>query len=176
MSARTALSTLLALSLLATVAGRPGPELSDPEVAHAAVTANAIDVELARLALERAQSPRVQQFAQTMIDVHTAVNEQAAALAQKLGVTPQENELSRSLREGAARTRSRLEQLSGAAFDRAYIEHEIAYHRAVIETVEGVLLPETENAQLKELLQNILPALDGHLRQARQVAGSLEHA
>ena len=48
-----------------------------------------------------------------MVTDHTAVNEQAAALAQRLGVTPEDNDVSRSLRNGAAEARRNLEGLAG---------------------------------------------------------------
>src|SRR5690606_30968219 len=75
------------------------PALSDPQIAHAAVTANAVDVEMGRLAASRASSPEVRAFAQTMITDHTAVNERAAALAGRLGVTPEDNAVSQSLQD-----------------------------------------------------------------------------
>ena len=94
------------------------PALTDPQIAHVAVTANAIDIEMAQLVESRTRTEEVRGFARTMITDHTAVNERAAALAERLGVTPEDNPVSRSLRESANEARERLEGLSGAAFDR----------------------------------------------------------
>src|SRR5262245_42219419 len=104
------------------------PDLSDPEVAHVAVTADNIDIDAAKFALTRTSNPAVKQFAQTMITDHTAVNEQAAALAKKLGVTPADNAVSQSLQSGAQQAHAALEPLHGRAFDRAYMDREVAYH------------------------------------------------
>src|SRR2546421_9141012 len=77
------------------------PDLSDPEVAHVAVTANGIDIDLAKFAKTRTHNAPVRAFAQRMITDHTGVNAQAAALAKKLGVTPTDNAVSQSLQSGA---------------------------------------------------------------------------
>src|SRR6476661_9318938 len=122
------------------------PDLSDPEVAHVAVTANSIDIDLAKLAQSRTHNHDVKQFAATMITDHSAVNAQATALATKLGVTPKDNAVSQSLLKGAAETRAAIEPLKGKAFDKAYIDREVAYHEAVIGALDSLLIPTTSNA------------------------------
>jgi putative membrane protein len=163
--------------LLAATAGLEAqiapPNLSDPEVAHVAVTANSIDIELARVAQSRVDKGEVRAFANTMITDHSAVNAQAAALAKKLGVTPADNAVSRSLLAGAATARASLEKLRGVAFDRAYIDREVAYHQAVLDAIDGVLVPTTENAELKKLLTEVRPAIAAHLAHAKQLRRSL---
>lgn len=149
------------------------PDLSDPEVAHVAVTANRIDVDLAKFAQTRGQSPAVMQFAATMIADHNAVNAQASALAQKLGVTPVDNAVSQSLRAGAAGARTTLDPLRGAAFDRAYMDREVGYHQAVLDAIDQLLLPTTETAELRKLLVDVRPAIAAHLEHAKQVRAQL---
>lgn len=168
------LALVLAASMQAqTPAPAAPPNLSDPEVAHVAVTANAIDVELAKFTLARTRAPVVRQFAQTMINDHTAVNAQAAALAGKLGVTPADNAVSQSLQTGAADARKTLESLQGAAFDRAYMDREVGYHQAVLDAIDQLLVPTTENAELKKLLVGVRPAIAAHLEHARHLRGQL---
>lgn len=149
------------------------PDLSDPEVAHVAVTANSIDIDIARLVESRTQNADVRKFAATMITDHTAVNGQAAALAGKLGVTPQDNAVSQSLQTGAKAARSSLEPLKGREFDRAYMDREVAYHQAVLDAIDGLLIPTTSNGELKGLLVKVRPAIAAHLAHARQLRGSL---
>jgi putative membrane protein len=149
------------------------PDLSDPEVAHVAVTANTIDVELARFALTRTHDADVRQFATTMIADHNAVNAQAAALAGRLGVTPADNAVSQSLLTGAAQARTALDALKGAAFDRAYIDREIAYHQAVLGALDGLLIPTSSNADLRKLLVDVRPAIAGHLEHAKMIKARL---
>lgn len=147
--------------------------LTDPQIAHVAVTANTIDAQLGRLAEERAASPEVRAFAQTMVTDHTAVNERAGALAARLGVTPEENPVSRSLQEGAEEARRGLEGLSGDAFDRAYMDREVAYHQAVLDALDGTLIPGASNAELRSLLEEVRPAIAAHLERARAIRSSL---
>jgi putative membrane protein len=168
-----ALALGLATTLQAQSAPAPAPDLSDPAVAHVAVTANSIDIDLAKFALTRAHNADVRKFAQTMITDHTAVNEQAAALAKQLGVTPADNDVSRSLQGGASAARKTLEPLRGAAFDRAYMGREVAYHQAVLDAIDKVLIPTTENAELRKLLLDVRPAIVAHLEHAKQLRGGL---
>jgi putative membrane protein len=149
------------------------PDLSDPEVAHVAVTANSIDIDMAKFAETRTHSAPVRAFAQRMITDHTGVNVQAAALAQKLGVTPADNAVSQSLQTGAKEARAKLEPLHGAAFDRAYMDREVAYHQAVLDAIDKVLIPTTDNAELKKLLTDVRPAIVSHLDHAKRVRGML---
>ncbi|HET9949500.1 MAG TPA: DUF4142 domain-containing protein [Longimicrobiales bacterium] len=168
-----ALFLLVAGPAAAPLAAQEGPELTDPQIAHVAVTANAIDVELAELARDRAQSDDVKAFAQTMITDHTAVNERAAALAERLGVTPEDNDVSRSLRSEADSVRESLDDLGGRSFDRAYIRREVDYHGAVLEALDGLLIPQSDNAELKALLTEVRPAIAAHLEHAEQLAAEL---
>ncbi|MEJ8756159.1 DUF4142 domain-containing protein [Pontibacter sp. H259] len=176
LKAFSALASGLLLSvtvLLLPASGQNTPKLSDAEVAHTAVTANQIDIDYAKLAKERSKNADVLKFAETMASDHKAVIDQAVALVTKLGVTPKENSVSKQLLADAEKTRKTLRTKSGAAFDRAYIDNEVAYHKAVIAAVEGLLIPESENAELKGLLQSIVPALNAHLEHAQMVQKQL---
>lgn len=145
------------------------PPLSDAEVASVAVVANQIDIRYAEIAKERSKDAEVLKFAETMVSDHNAVINQAVALTKKLGVTPKENSVSQQLLSDAEKTKEMLASKSGKEFNKAYIDNEVAYHKAVIAAVEGLLIPETENAELKELLQNVVPALKTHLSHAEML-------
>ncbi|MBX2981317.1 MAG: DUF4142 domain-containing protein [Flavobacteriales bacterium] len=164
-------AVLFALSafLYAGAFAQDAPQLSDPEIAHVAVTANQIDVDYAAIAKEKSKNKDVLQFATTMAKDHTGVIKQASELAAKLGVTPKDNAMSKSLKEGEAKTSKMLRSLNGAAFDKAYIDNEVAYHKAVIDAVKNVLIPQTQNAELKNLLVSVAPVLDAHLAHAEMV-------
>jgi putative membrane protein len=168
------LAATAALLVAVTVPGLQAQDLTDPEVAHVAVTANTIDVDLAKLALERGRSDQVKAFAQTMVQDHTGVNEQAAALASRLGVTPKPNDVSASLQEGADQAMAKLHGLGGADFDRAYMAREVEYHQAVLDALDDLLIPTTENAELKSLLRTARGAIAAHLERARAIKSSIE--
>ena len=145
------------------------PKLSDAEVASVAVVANQIDIAYADIAKEKSKNAEILRFAETMTNDHNAVIAQAAALAKKLGVTPKDNAVSQKLLADAENTKKQLRASSNKAFDKMYIDNEVAYHQAVIDAVENLLIPETENAELKELLTNVVPALKTHLAHAEMV-------
>src|SRR3954466_8739275 len=126
-----AAAAMLAVAAAPAVAAGP----NDAQIAHIAYTAGQIDIAAGRQALARSHDARVRAFAQEMVRDHKAVNDQALALVKKLGVTPQANPTSASLSNGAAAKLKQLARLRGHAFDRAYVQNEVAYHR----TVNGAL-------------------------------------
>jgi putative membrane protein len=147
--------------------------LTDPEIASIAVTANQIDIDYAKIAGSKTKNQDVLKFAQTMAKDHQSVIDQAVALVTKLGVTPKDNATSKSLKAAEAKTRKMLESKSGKAFDKAYINNEVAYHKEVIKEVQNALIPDAQNAQLKSLLQSVLPVLQQHLSHAEMVQKEL---
>lgn len=149
-------------------------KLTDPEIASAAVTANQIDVNYGKIALKKSKNADVKKFAQIMIDDHSGVIDQAVALAKKLGVTPKDNPLTQQLLQGEKETTKKLNSLRGKNFDKAYIDNEVAYHEAVISAVKNVLIPQTQNAELKDLLVKVSPVLDHHLAMARKTAAEFK--
>lgn len=148
-------------------------KLTDPEIAHAAVVANQIDVDYAAIALKKTKTKSVVEYAEMMNRDHKAVIEKATNLVKKLNVTPKDNDLSKSLMSAADSTKKVLESHSGANFDKAYIDNEVAYHKAVINSVETVLIPQATNNELKDLLETVLPNLKGHLLKAETIQKEL---
>lgn len=144
-------------------------DLSDPEVAYVAVVANQIDIRYAEIAKGISTNPEVLNFAQTMIRDHNAVIKMASDLAAKLGVVPKDNKLAQQLLADARKTEKSLKSAKGTDFDRKYVNNEVGYHKAVIAAIKDVLIPETENAELKSLLQKVLPALETHLGHAEML-------
>jgi putative membrane protein len=147
--------------------------INDAQIAHVAYTAGQIDVDAGRQALERSGNADVRAFAETMVRDHAAVNGQALALVQRLHVTPEANPTSTALTSQAADAHRRLATLRGAAFDRAYVENEVAYHRAVNEALRGTLIPGAHNAELKSLLEAGLALFSAHQEHAEQLARRL---
>jgi|SRR5688572_24379443 len=174
MTTMKTIKTLLGSAILCTVfqtssVAQENPKLSDAEVAFVAVTANQIDISYAEIAKQKSKDAEVLKFAETMERDHKAVIGQATALAKKLGVTPKDNAVSKKLLADAEETKKTLHSKSATAFDKVYIDNEVAYHKAVIGAVEGLLIPETENQELKQLLQNVVPALKAHLMHAEML-------
>lgn len=146
------------------------PTLTDPQIASAAVTANQIDVNYGKIALKKTKNADIKKFAQTMVSDHEAIIKQAVALAQKLGVTPETNPVTQSLLAGEKTETAKLNSLKGKAFDKAYAENEAAYHESVVGAVKTVLLPQTQNAELKGLIESVVPLLEHHTQMAKELA------
>lgn len=144
-------------------------DLTDAEVASVAVTANQIDIEYAQIAKKRSRNQEVLNFAATMEKDHQAVIKKAVDLVTRLKVSPKDNPLTRQLIKGSEKTKADLRSKKSAQFDKAYIDNEVAYHRAVISVVETVLIPQTDNAEVKQLLSDVVPALRTHLAHAEMV-------
>jgi putative membrane protein len=156
---------------LASAFAQGGP--SDPQIAGIVVTANQIDIDAGKLAKSHTKNKEVSKFAQQMITDHTAVNKQAGTLAKKLGVTPADSDVSKSLKSDAQKNLANLKGLKGAAFDKAYTDHEVAYHQQVLDAIDKVLIPSAQNAELKDLITKVRPAIGAHLDHAKMIQSSL---
>jgi putative membrane protein len=167
--------TLVAAAILMNGAAfaQNSPKPTDPQIAHIAYTAGVIDIEAAKQALEKSKNKDVRAFAADMARDHEAVNKQALDLCKKLGVTPADNDTSKSLVKAAEAKRAELAKLSGAAFDKAYINNEVAYHKTVNGALETLLIPSASNGELKALLQTGLKLFQGHQQHAEHVAAGM---
>ena len=164
-----ALASSLVLPVAASAQG-----INDAQIASIVVTANQVDIDAGNFAKSHAASAQVKQFAEQMVTDHTGVNKQAVALATKLKVTPEDNPTSQSLKSGGDTNIATLKTLKGAAFDKAYIDHEVAYHEQVLAAVDQTLIPSASNADLKALLVKVRPAFVAHLEHAKHIQASLK--
>lgn len=146
---------------------------NDAQIAHIAYTAGQLDVDAGKQALAKSHSEAVRSFAETMVRDHGAVNEQALALVKKLGVTPEDNATSEALTKQAKEKSHELSELSGEAFDRAYIQNEVAFHRTVNGALSTTLIPSAHNAELKSLLETGLTLFQEHQKHAEQLEKNL---
>jgi len=166
---------VLALLVLATgSAWAQGSKLNDAQIAHIAYTADQIDIQAGQQALEKSNNNEVRAFAQDMVRDHTAVNEKALALVKKLNVTPEDNNTSQALSKQAAAKSAELAKLNGAAYDKAYINNEVAYHKTVNDALQNTLIPGASNSELKGLLTTGLKIFQGHQQHAEQVAAGFK--
>lgn len=167
---RSSMIGLAAGLILSTAVAIAADKPSDPQIAHIAYTAGDLDIKAAKLVLEKTKSQKVRAFANDMVRDHQAVNDKALALVKKLGVTPEDNDTSRALVTQAEQKHGELVKLSGAAFDKAYVDNEVAYHKTVNEALKTTLIPSSSNAELKSLLETGLKIFEGHLQHAEMLA------
>ena len=169
-----ALLAALVLGLGSFVArAAPAAKPTDAQIAHIAYTADQLDIEAGKQALDKSKNADVRNFAQRMVADHTSVNDQALALVKKLNVTPEDNPTSQSLTQAADAERKKLAGLDGAAFDKAYINNEVAYHKTVNEALSKTLIPDAQNAELKSLLEKGLKLFESHQQHAETLAKQL---
>ena len=165
------LSALLAALALSSPAAAAA--VNDAQIAAIVVTANQVDIDAGKLASSTTKNAEVKKFADLMITDHTGVNKSATELVTRLHVTPQDNDTSQALKAGGDKNVAALKALDGAAFDKAYVDHEVAYHQQVLDAVDQTLIPSAANADLKALLVKVRPAFVAHLEHARHLQSSL---
>jgi putative membrane protein len=163
-----------AICMLSPAAYAAGAAPTDPQIAHIAYTADEIDIQNAKQAVKISKNKEVLAFAQDMIRDHEAVNKQALDLVKKLNVKPEDNDTSRALTKAATEERANLAKLKGAAFDQAYVDNEVAYHKQVNGALETLLIPSAQNGELKDLLKTGLKLFQGHEQHAEHVASMLK--
>jgi putative membrane protein len=173
-SAITIAAITIAGLLVVSATGASAQAPTDAQIAHIVVTANQVDINAGKRAASKGTNGDVKKFGQQMVTDHTGVNKQATELVTKLKVTPQDNPTSQSLKAGGKKNIANLKTLKGAAFDKAYIDNEIAYHQAVIDAIDKTLIPNAQNAELKALLVKVRPAFVAHLEHAKTIQSSLK--
>jgi putative membrane protein len=142
--------------------------LDDPTIVAIFDAANTADMETGALAAEHGSSKEVKDFGAMLVRDHKMVRQQGRDLAAKLGVTPTPPKDDQAGRDHAAAMK-RLRALHGAAFDHAFLQHEVAFHKAVIDAVTNTLLPAIQNADLKALVVKVAPAFQAHMLAAQNL-------
>jgi putative membrane protein len=165
---------ILTIACTASFAQGKSDAPTDPQIAAIVVAANTVDINAGKLAKSKSHNKDVKAFAQQMITDHTGVNKQATALVKKLHVTPEENPTSKSLKDDGAKTAARLKGLKGAEFDKAYVDNEVTYHQTVLDAIDKTLLPNAKNADLKDLITKVRPAIAAHLDHAKQIQAAMK--
>jgi putative membrane protein len=171
---KSILLPLSALLVMGLGSGAHAAAPNDAQIAAIVVAANTVDVDAGKLAKSKTTNKELRAFADRMVTDHTGVNKQAVALVQKLHVTPEENDTSKTLKQDGASTLARLKGLSGKAFDKAYVDNEVSYHETVIDALDKTLIPSASNSELKGLLVKVRPAFVEHLEHARHIQAQLK--
>lgn len=162
-------AALFAATITAYAQGGP----NDAQIAAIVVTANQVDIDAGKLAESKAKHKDVKAFGKMMVTDHTGVNKSAKDLVTRLHVKPEDNPTAESLKKGGQENVAHLKTLKGDAFDKAYIEHEVAYHQQVLDALDKTLIPSAQNAELKALLVKVRPAFEAHLDHAKKIQAEL---
>lgn len=171
---RLATAALLAVLPLTTTPRAASAQAAKGTLDDAAIVgifdaANGWDISTGSLAAKKATRKDVKEFGAQLARDHKSVRQQGRDLAKKLGVTPTPVAKDFALKKDYDETMKKLRGLSGAAFDKAFLEHEVAYHKAVIDAVTNSFLPAIQNAEVKAFVQKVAPAFDAHLKMAENL-------
>lgn len=147
--------------------------LPESDIAAIVATANEGEIQQGNTASSRATSSEVRSFAQMMVTDHTRALEEGRAVFAARGISPAENDTSRTLRENSQRTVTNLATYTGAAFDRAYMRSQVDLHQWLLTSLDTVLIPSARTPEVRTLLQNQRGSVAAHLEQARAIHGRL---
>ena len=125
-----------------------------------------MEVELAKLAVDKASNEEVKQFAQRLVDDHTKANDELMALASQKGVTIPHDE--KAMMKG----KDKLSKLSGADFDREFISLMVKDHTKEVKEFEDVST-KAKDTDVKDWAAKTLPTLREHLQMARDINGKV---
>ena len=142
--------------------------LDDATIVAIFDAANTSDIETGELGARKGSTKAVRDFGAMLARDHKNVRQQGRDLAKKLGVTPTPPKDDNSAMEHKA-IMKKLNSLSGAEFDKAFLQNEVGYHEAVIEAVTKTLLPAIQNAELKDLVTKVAPAFVAHRDAAKNM-------
>jgi putative membrane protein len=149
---------------------------TDANIGAIVLAANQIDIDYAKLTLSKSKNTEVRAFAEQMVTDHSAVQKSVVELAGQLHLTPVDDDTSKGLKKQSVETTAKLKSLDGEAFDKAYVDNEVAYHKLVTDAVATVLIPNAKNPQLKSALQGANPLFLGHLEHARKIQAVIDPA
>lgn len=168
---KLAAATLVVLGMMSASAFS-ATKLDDATILAIFDQANMADIWTGRIGVKKGASEEVRALGRMVVTDHEAVQQMGRDLAKKLGIipTPPENDMSV---DNQAKAIAMLQSKSGAEFDKAYLEYEIAYHQAVIDAIKGTLLPSIKNEELKALVKKVLPGFEHHLAASKAAAKKL---
>ncbi len=149
-----------------------GEKLDDATIFAIFDQANAVDIYIGRLGVKQGHSEEVRALGKMVATDHVTVQQMGRDLAKKLNIIPSPPDNDTSVTE-QANTVTLLQSKSGKEFDKAYLQHEIAFHQTVIDALRGTLLPAIKNSEFKKLVNDVLPGFEHHLAATKAAAAKL---
>jgi len=149
--------------------------LSDAEIVSVVQTANTGEIKQGQYVQSHADNTEVKEFAKMMVTDHTTMNDSAKALAQKQGMKPQFNAVSKSLKDDSDKSMKKLKGLNGAELDKAYIDSQVQAHQSVLDTIDNTLMPSVKGQELKDALAQSRSKVAEHLEHAKKLQTSTSH-
>lgn len=151
--------------------GLPSAEVSltDDQILQALHTANAGEIEQAKIARQKSKNTQVKHFAGMMIKDHTDADRKGQDVARKAQLSPTPSSVSTRLETDASQLTNSLTSQTGADFDRAYIDAQVVEHQAVLDTIDTDLIPNAKSPEVKKLLASVRSKVESHLNEAKKI-------
>lgn len=157
----------------ATTTTPAAPALTDANIVAILDGANAADSAAGAIAAAKGTAADVKSFGRDMMRDHHALRVAGQDLAKKLNVTPEMPAGDNSAATASAWRDSLNAMARGAEWDKAYINHEVAYHESVLNTAQTAL-GAAQNAELKALIEKAAPNIQAHLEHAKQIQSKMK--
>lgn len=170
--AAIAMTIALPMQLKAQAKQAGEAKLNDPTIVAIFDAANTWDIETGKLAEKKGSTKEVRDFGAMLARDHTNVRQQGRDLAKKLSVTPTPPKDFAMAKDHAAAMK-KLQSLSGKEFDKAFLQHEVDFHKAVIDAVTTTLLPALQNQEVKNLVTTVAPAFQAHEAAAQNLLNKI---
>jgi putative membrane protein len=127
-----------------------------------AIQDNLAEISVGQLAQKNGASDAVRAYGQTLVQDHSAANEEAMSLAKSMGVTPPTEP-----KPEAKQEYDKLSKLSGEAFDREFAKHMVSDHQKAIKEFED---QSGGTDEVAAFAKKTLPTLQKHLKTAQSLA------
>jgi putative membrane protein len=163
-------SLLLAITLTAKAA-----PITDGEILDVIRTANNAEISAAEVANTRASSPKVREFASTMLKEHKKNNSDADSLAKRTTVGFETNDKSATIKSDADSKLTELQNVpsTSRSFDKTYVDQQISMHKGLLDELNNNLIPSAQNADVKSYLQKTKTHVQRHLEEANKLLSAL---
>lgn len=146
---------------------------SDANIVALLDEANAADSAAGAIAATKGTAAAVRDFARRMMRDHHQLRTQGADLAKKLNVTPAAPSDDPVQSMAQSETNTLNTTAKGKDFDKAYIDAEVDAHKKVLDLATKAAA-QTQNAELKNLIQKAAPVIQGHLDKAESIQKTLK--
>lgn len=147
---------------------QPMTAVTEPQIAATMAAIDRGEIEQGRYAEAHGASAQVRAFGRSMASMHAASGARLGALVRGLGITPTDDSESLQLTADSEATEERLARLNGVAFDRAYLDAQIAAHARALELLDRRLIPAARTTALRAALHDeVRPMVAAHLARAR---------
>jgi putative membrane protein len=161
------------LSLAFSFANAATP-MSDAEVLGLLGTANDGEINMAQVAVSKAQNTDVKAFAARMVADHTANNVKLKAVEVKSSIARVESDQSKELKKNMDQMVDTLKKTPDASFDKTYIDGQVAGHQQLLMALDQTLIPNAQNADVKAYLQDTRTAVEEHLKAAQDLQSKIK--